>query len=162
MADAMSRTIPRLRRNLPGLRTLAVGAVLLGSAMACGADADEPVEPVRPYTAPSVRTVNPTPTFADGEEATLTIAQSTVGTMLGLRIGVQSVGGGEASLSVIEAAREDGEGEGVTGSEGESFELDNGYTVIIDEVTEVGTPSDVEGGETGSVTLTVKAPEEEE
>ena len=161
MVDTMSRTIPPLRRFVPALSTLAVGAVLLGSATACGSDNNDPVEPARPYTTPSSRTVNPTPTFASGEEETLTIAQSTQGTVLGLRIGVQSVGDGEASLSVTEAAGEGEEGEGVTGSEGDSFELDNGYTVAIDEVTEVETSSDVEGGESGSVTLTVKAPEGE-
>ncbi|GAA2001817.1 hypothetical protein GCM10009799_31280 [Nocardiopsis rhodophaea] len=141
---------------------LGVGLLLLVLVTGCGSSDEEPVQPVRPYTSPSTRTVNPTPTYRSGEEQTLTIAQSTQGRMLGLHIGVQDVGGGEASLSIIEASDPEGKGEGVTGSAGDSFSLDSGYTVTIDAVTEAESPEDVAGGESGKVTLTVRAPDGDE
>lgn len=112
---------------------------------------EEPYDPDQPPPSPS-----------PGTEQTLTIAQGTQGSAVGLRIGVLSIDDGTARLSFVpEAAAGNSDAEEyVEGEAGDTFTLETGHTGTIEEVTaSAPDASDVEGAAAGTVRVSVTAPE---
>ncbi|MBB4934994.1 hypothetical protein F4561_005888 [Lipingzhangella halophila] len=142
-----------------------VVAVLVGLGAGCGGG--EPPEPDSDRT-PALQTLEPSeqpsadasPSVEPGEEESLTIRQGAVRQVFELRIGVAAVSEDEANLSIgYESDPDDEQTEDVGGAAEESFDLDSGYTVTIDEIAQAQDEAEDLGEGTGVVTVTVTAPE---
>ncbi|MDA2811154.1 hypothetical protein O4J56_10945 [Nocardiopsis sp. RSe5-2] len=150
------------------LSVFALGAcvLLLPLAVGCsdGGGGEEPpaLSTVDSSTEEPYDPNQPPPSPSPGAEETLTIAQSTQGSAVGLRIGVLSTKDGKARLSFVpeaDAGDPDAE-EYVEGEAGDTFTLETGHTGTIEEVTASDPEAaEVEGAATGSVRVSVTAPE---
>lgn len=134
---------------------VAVGcAALLAFAAACGQNGEEPA--LDENSPPELRTMEASPS-PDGEERTLRLSQGSIDRSSDLTLSLSRVTDGEARLTVVDGP-DISEEEKVTAAEGDSVELDNGYTITFDKVENA--PEDHEGvGGAGAVELTVSPPE---
>lgn len=147
---------------------IGVSAMIVSAASACGGEGDEGPPPALETVSPDTETPwnpkSPAPEPEAGAEETLTIAQSTQGSAVGLRLGVLSTKGGKARISVVvESGPAKDSEEYVEGEAGTSTTLDSGHTVAINEVTPADPDAEDEGNQgtgagTGSVTVTLTAP----
>ncbi|MBB4930161.1 hypothetical protein F4561_000981 [Lipingzhangella halophila] len=146
-------------------RSAGILAVLVAVTTGCDGGSDEGGSAAE--ETPALRTLDPDRPTADpsrsaepGAEETRSIRQSTQGRVFELNIGVASTSDDEASLSIsYDSDPDDEKTEGVEGAAGDSFELDSGYTITIDEIDHERDTAEQAGQGTGTVTVTVTAPE---